>query len=50
MTYAGCPKLKEYPPEQLTRAADELAKLPVGNAITPLVRDYKSLRDACRTE
>lgn len=45
-----CPPLKEYTREQTSRAAAELSKLPQGNAVVPLVADYKSLRDACRTK
>lgn len=47
---AGCPVLKKYPQELLNRAAVELNALPRDSAILALVKDYKGLRDACRTE
>lgn len=47
---AQCPKLKEYSQETLSKAADELAELPVGSATVSLVKDYRQLRLACRTQ
>lgn len=47
---AGCPALKNYPRETLSRAARELDALPRDSAILSMVKDYGALRAACRTK
>lgn len=47
---AGCPALKEYSQDTLNRVSVELPKLGPGSATSALVKDYKSLREACRTQ
>lgn len=46
---AGCPALKEYSQDTLNRVSVELPKLGPGSATGQLLKDYKSLRAACRT-
>jgi hypothetical protein len=48
-TGAGCPAQKSYTRAQMTAAANELAKLPVGSELTAMVADYGQLRKACRS-
>jgi len=48
-----CPRLVEYAPELLNRAADEVAALPENSAVVVLLKDYGSARKqarACREE
>lgn len=48
-TGAGCPVLKTYTRAETMAVADELRKLPVGNPLLSMVKDYGQLRAACRT-
>jgi len=48
-----CPRLVEYAPELLNRAADEVEALPENSAVVVLLKDYGSARKqarACREE
>ena len=47
----GCPRIKNYTPEQNNLAADELERLGIGAILKTYMSDYKGLRDqvrACR--
>jgi hypothetical protein len=44
----ACPALPTYPRALMTRAGDELDRLPEGSALAVLVTDYGRIRAACR--
>lgn len=48
MVISKCPVLKQYTPEQLQKAADELGGLPSDSVIAEMVNDYGKTRAACR--
>lgn len=45
---AVCPPVVEYSPEFQARAAEELALLPKGSAISEMLNDYAVMRDQAR--
>lgn len=45
----GCPALRQYSRETLDRVSVELSQLPRDSVLRTFLKDYKSLRDACRT-
>lgn len=48
MVISKCPVLKQYTPEQLQKAADELGGLPDDSVIVTMIGDYSKTREACR--
>jgi hypothetical protein len=48
MVISKCPVLKQYTPEQLQKAADELGGLPSESIIAEMITDYGKTRAACR--
>jgi predicted small secreted protein len=48
MVISKCPALKQYTPEQLQKAADELGGLPSDSVIAAMIADYGKTREACR--
>jgi hypothetical protein len=48
LVIARCPILKQYSPERLKKAAEELKNLPEESELLSMLTDYGKMRDACR--
>ena len=48
VTKVRCPVMKDYPRDQMARAADELAAMQPGSVVPGLIADYQKMRDETR--